>query len=95
MRDCHASHLCVQIVRSEYNTRGKGDQEKMNIGSKEEIFETWLSLCPPPPKESPASANLSLQERPSSSDDEEILQEVVKVGGDIKSKIKRSQRLRL
>lgn len=54
----------------------------MSNGSEEEILQTWLSLCPPPPTEGPASANLSLQESPSSSDDKEILQEIVKVGGD-------------
>lgn len=49
----------------------------MNIESEDEILQTLLSLCPSPPEESPASANLVLQE---SSDDEQILQEIVKVG---------------
>ena len=48
----------------------------MNIEREEEILQTLLSLCPSTPEESPASANLALQE---SSDDEEILQDIVKV----------------
>ena len=44
----------------------------MNIESEEEILQTLSSLCPSPPEESPASANLVLQE---SSDEEEILQD--------------------
>ena len=51
----------------------------MDIGSEEEIDQTLLSLCPTPPNESPASAKLNLQESPSSSDEEEIIQEIVKV----------------
>lgn len=52
---------------------------KKDNGNEEEIDQTWLSLCPPPPNESPASANLKLQESPSSSDDEKIIQEIVEV----------------